>query len=289
MIKIIVDEKGNQKKLITYLQSKFNKLPQNAIYKALRNKDIKINGARIKENVTLEIGDELEIYIKDEILYGKVSKFEIDLKAIIYDDENILVYNKPVEIEVQGKNGELGLEEALKKYTGADFFKACHRLDRNTEGLVIFAKNIESEELVLKMIKDHVISKYYKALVYGIPKNAAMTLKAYLFKDSKNSKVIISDKKLIGYQEIITKYKVLERFKEDNTSLLEVELITGKTHQIRAHMAHIGHPIVGDGKYGNNQINKKFKQKYQKLCSYKIIFNEGYGKLGYLKGKVIKI
>lgn len=288
MIKLIVDEKGNNRKIVAYLQSKYNKMPQNAIFKALRNKDIKVNGIRIKDNVTLELGDELEVYIKDDIIFGKTFKFEVVEKDIIYEDENILVYSKPEEIEVQGKNGELGLEEAIKKHFKFSFFKACHRLDRNTRGLVIFAKNPESEETMLEMIKNHAIKKLYKALVYGVPKNKTMTLKAYLFKDKRNSQVLISEQKGKGYQEIITKYKVIEAYK-DNTSLLEVELVTGKTHQIRAHLAYIGYPIIGDGKYGNNKINKQFNQRYQQLCSYKLVFEEAYGNLQYLKGKIIKI
>lgn len=289
MTKLVVDEKGDQKKLITFLQAKFRKLPQSAIYKALRNKDIKRNGRRINENVRLELGDELEVYINENVLYGRVSEFTVDEKALVYEDENLLVYHKPPKIEVQGKNGELGLEEALKQQKGLPYLKACHRLDRNTEGLVIFAKDQESEEILLRMIKDHKISKFYKALVYGIPKNSVMTLKAYLWKDAKNSQVIISNQKLKGYQEIVTKYRILETDKLQNTALLQVELITGRTHQIRAHLAYIGYPIIGDGRYGNNQINKRFKQKYQQLCSYKIIFQEAYGKLAYLKGKTIQI
>lgn len=166
----------------------------------------------------------------------------------------------------------------------------CHRLDRNTTGLVLFAKNKEALDILFNKFKNHEIKKFYRALVYGIPKVKNARLEAFLFKDTKNSIVYISDTLKKGYQKIITSYKVLEEF-PNNTSLLDVEIETGKTHQIRAHLAHIGYPIVGDGKYGINSVNKKLGYKYQQLCSYKLqfCFSSNSGILSYLNNKIIEL
>ena len=190
MKNIIVDNKNDGKKVITFLLSQFNKLTPGTVHKALRNKDIRINNIKINENVTISSGDTITIYIKDEFLEDE-NNFEINEKMIVYDDDNIVIVNKPREISVESDKSNIGIDKYLREYYKNDDIKPCHRLDRNTAGLIIFSKNEEANVAMLNTIKEHGIRKYYRALVYGAPKQKTATLKAYLFKDSKNSRVII--------------------------------------------------------------------------------------------------
>lgn len=317
MKEIIVKQKYDGKKLNNFLLNTFEGLSLNVLYKALRKKDIRVNDVRVNKNVVLHTGDNVKLYISNEQLVKSVKNVEKKINVnIVYEDEHICVVNKPAGIEVTGQSSltsvleEHYLNEFYKSHsnnqniasiTDADvsfnkcssqiFIKPCHRLDRNTTGLVLYAKDEVSLEILLDKFKHHEVEKHYLAKVYGIPKKKQDTLTAYLFKDSKKSLVYISDTPKKGYEKIITSYNVVEENKKENISILDVNLHTGKTHQIRAHLAHIGYPILGDGKYGNNEINKKFGYKTQQLCSYSITFHfkTNSGTLNYLNNKKIKL
>ena len=283
MKEIIVNKRYHEKKLNKVILERLPNINYPTFCKLLRKKDIKINGKRTNKDSIIYENDVIEIYLPKEM-----ENIRIDLDKV-YEDENILVINKPVNIEVTGTNS---LTEIInKQYTNCEFKpQPCHRIDRNTTGLVVFAKNKESLEILFRKFKEHEIEKHYLALVYGIPNKQEERLEAYLFKDNKKSQVYISDNFKKGYQKIITKYSVLEK-RKDNTALLDVEIETGRTHQIRAHLAYVGYPIIGDGKYGKNEINKRFGKKYQMLCSYKLKFNfkSESGRLSYLSGKKIEL
>lgn len=198
-----VDNRFDGKKLIAFLQYSFPNASLNVFYKALREKDIRINGTRVRDNVLLHFGDEVKVFVVDELLFPLVSNFDV---PIVFEDENVLFVNKPKGIEV---TGERSLTVLLQDKFGSADILPCHRLDRNTSGIVVFAKNAKALEILLEKFKNHEVSKFYKCKVLGILDKKHDVLSAFLFKDSKKSLVFVSDTPIIGYRKIVTEYRVL--------------------------------------------------------------------------------
>ena len=282
MRKFVVKPKYNEKKLNLCVLENFENLSQNNFFKALRKKDIRINDKKISTNETVFSGDIISVYLPDSLLYGESINFKI-----VYEDDNIAIVDKPSGLEViETDENSLTLTKLLEETFSTKYYP-CHRLDRNTSGLILYAKNQNSLNILLDKFRNKEIKKSYYCICVGIPKKEKQDLKAFLFKDRKKSLVMISNTNKSGYLPIETIYELKQKNTKNNLSLLEVSIPTGRTHQIRAHLSFISLPILGDGKYGINQENKKFKVFKQCLHSKEICFDfkTDSGILNYLKGK----
>ncbi len=306
MKSVIIEKNDAEQRLDKFLTKSYPNLPKALMYKYIRIKRIKVNRKRAEISTRLHVGDVVDMYINDEFFEKSETRYDF-LSAskkidIVYEDENIMLLNKKVGLLSHPDEGEYvdTLITRIKRYlfekgeyNPADensFTPALvNRIDRNTSGIVIAAKTAEALRVLNQKMKDRELHKFYLCIVHGKPKEKSATLEGYLFKDEKKNKVFVSSKKTDGAKIIKTKYKVIQTRK--NLSLVEIELLTGRTHQIRAHMASIGCPLLGDGKYGTNLLNKKTGLKKQCLCSYKLKFDfttdaEG---LEYLNGKEFEI
>lgn len=279
--------KKKNNNVVNYILCIFPNLSKNIVFKALRNKDIKVNNKRISSNIVIQNGDNIDIYIDDIYLFNIPKKINY-----IYEDENIVIAFKPQGI-LSNNEREFETEPTFEGLVKKDFktAKICHRLDRNTSGLLIFALNNIAYENMLNGFKNGCIAKEYIAYVsnYKFSKNHDVLVK-YIIKDSYTGFCKIYDKNIKNSQKIITEYDVIYINKDLDYAILKVKIPTGKTHQIRAQLKDISHPIIGDSKYGNNVVNKKFNIYKQLLCAYKYTFNfkeDNY--FHYLNSKIIEI
>ncbi len=295
MREFIIGKNDADQRVDKFLLKTFPELKKGVMCKAVRTKNIKLNGKRCDISDHLKEGDLLKVFIKDELLgsekktENKEKEFsqasEISENEIVYEDENIILINKKPGVIIHSDdkiNGDTLIDRITKylyekgEYDPANENSfapaACNRLDRNTAGIVVTAKNAAALREMNRRIRENLITKKYLCLTSAMPPQMEATITAYHCKDSKSNTVKIRENAADGYKQIITRYKVLE--KNSKAVLIEVELITGRTHQIRAHMAFIGAPLIGDRKYGIKKINEQHGLKYQALCAYKIRFDK---------------
>lgn len=293
---LTVSKNDSGQRLDKYLLKVFPKLPKSLMYKEIRKKNIKINKKRTQPDYIIKECEEISLYLKDDVLEEKKKHYDFTKAPtelnILYEDENIMLIDKQPGLlcHPDGKEYTATLIAAVKRR----LFKSgewkpdddeaftpslANRIDRNTGGIVIAAKNAQALRILNDKIKTREIEKHYLAAVHGRFDIKSAELTAYLTKNERTNTVSVFDKEKPCSKKIITEYTVIDEY--GDYSLLDIDLKTGRTHQIRAHMAHIGHPLLNDGKYGTEE--GRFRQA---LYSYKLIFNiKDAGILNYLAGR----
>ena len=308
MHELTVGQNDAGQRLDKFLSKALPDLPKSLLYKSVRTKKIKVNRRRAEIGQLLAAGDTLQLFLSDEF-FGRtedpvpmLASLRPNIK-VLYEDENILLLNKPSGVSVHedtlNRTNNLLVHMQAYLYQKGEYDPRseqsfapalCNRIDRNTAGIVIAAKNAEALRVMNEKIRGREIDKGYLLAVHGAPSPGEATLSAFLvrYEDEKRVRVFDREPKEGGLR-ILTKYKTLAT--EGGLSLLYVELLTGRTHQIRAHMAHIGHPLLGDGKYGISEKDRARGYSHQALVSFRLTFSfRGEGTvLDYLNGKTVSL
>ena len=297
----------NGVRLSRFVEGVTKDMPRSMMYKAFRNKRIKVNGGRAQRDQRLREGDVLQLYINDEF-FDKPREDNLFLTLfrpsldIVYEDENLMLLNKRPGLVVHADETEkvntlinhiqaylYQKREWNPRWENAFTPALCNRIDRNTGGIVIAAKNAETLRIINQKIRDREIDKRYLCITVGTPRPPQGEVSCFLLKDEKKKQVAVYHRPVPGGKTAVTRYRTLETREE--LSLLEVELLTGRTHQIRATMADLGCPLLGDGKYGDGQVNRRYGETRQALYSYRLTFDfpTDAGLLNYLRGRSFQV
>ena len=326
MQEIIISEANAGQRLNKFLGKYFDDAPQSFVYKMVRKKNIKVNKGKATGNEVLQVGDTVQVFMTDETIANfrkdkKVPVFQVKVEKlpnkksdnplkdvpILYEDEDIIILNKPAGMLSQKATpSDYSLNERIvdyyhgKEYADTLFTPSvCNRLDRNTSGIILAGMSLRGSQMLSRILKDRTLDKYYLTIVSGRV-NQASTVKGFLTKKASHNQVVVYETLEQAHDNGVDKPAFIEtryepighgRFQNIDFTLLKVKLITGKTHQIRAHLRSVGHPIIGDGKYGLKSVNavtkKEFGLKHQLLHAYEITFPKELEAMGNVAGTQI--